>query len=538
MIYKLVKNIQKINVSYIYLAFILFSLYFTFTLSNIYFNSLSGADNYKYIENIFFIFGKSENAFDNQGLFYFFYVAMFIKMRTGNFNYSENSIFLSETIQIANLTLFCFGILGYYLLSKKLKINKNLSFLLIIFFIYFPSFYYLRLNMKPEILAFALVPWIFYFFESYLETKLKINIAFIAIGTSILISSKGSIGAMIIFCLFIKFIVHIKLFNFKNVIYGFSILLICWFGILGENYLLNIGNILDREPEEQYDNLAPKDILYSLDAERLLKDPKKDYHKDSLIAITLIDLLGDYFELNWKEDSVLFSKNIKPLIVGSQLNPEINYPKLLNINWGSKNIVYSGPGQNYLQYFQNYIGLLYSLLFIFMTFYYFFRETIPNKIYISFPFFGIIILLINSLFGFPQNNFDPLVGDTLKVFYYSFLIPLPILIIFKNLKRIKIKNLIFVILFTLFTIINLGFPKSNNENLDLAIKSKVENTVLCEVNKIFIEPTFITDNNIDCQEIDPGNKINTGIIKIPLFSTMLYIVFFIYSLFRIKKDDK
>ena len=45
--------------------------------------------------------------------------------------------------------------------------------------------------------------------------------------------------------------------------------------------------------------------------------------------------------------------------------------------------------------------------------------------------------MVNSLFGFPQNNFDPLVGDTLKVFYYSFLIPLPVLIVFKKFKTCK-----------------------------------------------------------------------------------------------------
>ena len=190
MVYKLIKNIRKINVSYIYLLLILFSLYFTFTLSNIYFNSLSGADNYKYIENIFFIFGEEEKAYDNQGLFYFFYVAIFIKLRADTFNYSENSIFLSETIQLANLTLFIFGLLGYYFLSKKLNFHKNLSLLLIIFLIYFPSLYYLRLNMKPEILAFALIPWIFYFFENYLETKSKVDLFLIAIGGTILVTSK------------------------------------------------------------------------------------------------------------------------------------------------------------------------------------------------------------------------------------------------------------------------------------------------------------------------------------------------------------
>ena len=538
MVYKLIKNIRKINVSYIYLVLILFSLYFTFTLSNIYFNSLSGADNYKYIENIFFIFGEEEKAYDNQGLFYFFYVAIFIKLRADTFNYSENSIFLSETIQLANLTLFIFGLLGYYFLSKKLNFHKNLSLLLIIFLIYFPSLYYLRLNMKPEILAFALIPWIFYFFENYLETKSKVDLFLIAIGSTILVTSKGSIAAMTAFCLLVKFLVHINSFNSKNVIIGFSILIICWFGVLGENYLLNIGNILDREPEKKYDNVAPFEFIYTLDVERLLKDPKKDYHKNSLFAITLIDLQNDYFELNWKEDSVLFSKNIKPLIVGSEKNPEKNYPRLFNIDWQSKNIIYAGPGQEYLIYFKDYIGLIISLVFLCLVLYYFYKESLTNKVYILFPFFGILILIINSIFGFPQNNFDPLVGDTLKVFYYSFLIPLPVLIVFKNLKRLKIKNMLFLILFIAFTIFNLGFPKANNEKFDLAIKSNVENTLFCEINSLFIEPTFITENKIECSEINPGNKISTSIRRIPIFSTCLYFLFFVCSLSRIKKNEK
>ena len=538
MVYKLIKNIRKINVSYIYLLLILFSLYFTFTLSNIYFNSLSGADNYKYIENIFFIFGEEEKVYDNQGLFYFFYVAIFIKLRADTFNYSENSIFLSETIQLANLTLFIFGLLGYYFLSKKLNFHKNLSLLLIIFLIYFPSLYYLRLNMKPEILAFALIPWIFYFFENYLETKSKVDLFLIAIGGTILVTSKGSIAAMTAFCLLVKFLVHINSFNSKNVVIGFSMFIICWFGVLGENYLLNIGNILDREPEKKYDNVAPFEFIYTLDIERLLKDPKKDYHRNSLFAITLIDLQNDYFELNWKEDSVLFSKNIKPLVVGSEINPEKNYPKLFNIDWDSKNIIYAGPGQDYLIYYKDYIGIVISLFFLYFVFYYFLKETVINKLYILFPFFGIFVLMVNSIFGFPQNNFDPLVGDTLKVFYYSFLIPLPVLIVFKNLKRVKIKNVVFVTLFLFFTIFNFGFPKANNENLDLAIKSNVENTLFCEINSIFIEPTFITENKIECSEINPGDKITTGIQNIPIFSTFLYSLFFACSLLRVKRNEK
>ena len=79
------------------------------------------------------------------------------------------------------------------------------------------------------------------------------------------------------------------------------------------------------------------------------------------------------------------------------------------------------------------------------------------------PILGIIVLLVNTIFGFPQNNFDPRTGDTFKVFYYSFLIPYPIIFVLKNIKLKKIKHILLISTFIFFTIINLGFPKSNSE---------------------------------------------------------------------------
>ena len=39
--------------------------------------------------------------------------------------------------------------------------------------------------------------------------------------------------------------------------------------------------------------------------------------------------MSDYFELNWKEDSTLFSKNIKPLVVGELKNSGDEYQVIL-----------------------------------------------------------------------------------------------------------------------------------------------------------------------------------------------------------------
>ena len=115
--------------------------------------------------------------------------------------------------------------------------------------------------------------------------------------------------------------------------------------------------------------------------------------------------------------------------------------------------------------------MIFSLFFLYLYLKVFFTNRLKDKVYNLFPLIGIFILLVNTIFGFPQNNFDPNVGDTFKVFYYSFLIPFPVIMIFNNIdfKKIK-KNYLFILLFIGFTFINLGFPKANNEYLDLELK--------------------------------------------------------------------
>ena len=304
-----------------------------------------------------------------------------------------------------------------------------------------------------------------------------------------------------------------------------------------ENNILNIGNLLVREPESNYNNKASPNIISNIDIERLLKDPKKNYHRNSLISITLIDLTSDYFELNWKEDSTIFSKNQKPLIVNRSEDAK-TVKKLFAIDFQNKNIVYNGPGQNYTHYHLRYVGLIFALYFTYKTFQIFLIEDKKNKLYLIMPILGIIVLLVNTIFGFPQNNFDPRTGDTFKVFYYSFLIPYPIIFVFKNIKLKKIKHILLISTFIFFTIINLGFPKSNSEDLDLEIKTSVENTILCEVNKTVINRTFITENKINCNDKSIQGNLNTKLSKIPYISIVLFIItiFILLTEFLTKKS--
>ena len=538
MIFKKLRNKFYLNSNYIYLALIFISLYITFVITNIYFNALSGADNYKYIENILFIFGERDSTYDNQGLLYYFLVSLILKLRTDSFNYFDKDIFLSETILLTNLLIFIYGLIGFYKFLRIIATSKNKSLLVVLFFCFFPTFFYLRLNMKPEILAFALLPWIFYYFEDFLITKDRKNIIYITIILSLVISSKGSIAVMTMMCLFIKYLLNYKKFNLKNIITGTTFLFFFTMLIFLENLNLGIGNLYSRSPEENYNNKASSEIILNLDFERLLKDPKKNYHKDSLFSITLIDFMSDYFELNWKEDSTLFSKNIKPLVVGELRNSGGEYNKLFSLDFDNKEIKYFGPGLDYLTYVTTYIAMIFSLFFLYLYLKVFFTNRLKDKVYNLFPLIGIFILLVNTIFGFPQNNFDPNVGDTFKVFYYSFLIPFPIIMIFNNIDFKKIKNYLFVLLFIGFTFINLGFPKANNEYLDLELKNRVENTMFCELNRTIFQRSFITDYTVECRDSKYGGKIKTDIENIPYISLGLLILHLFISLKSFLKYEK
>ena len=60
---------------------------------------------------------------------------------------------------------------------------------------------------------------------------------------------------------------------------------------------------------------------------------------------------------------------------------------------------------------------------------------------------------------------------------------------------------LFILLFIGFTFINLGFPKANNEYLDLELKNRVENTMFCELNRTIFQRSFITDNTVEYQSL-------------------------------------
>ena len=197
--------------------------------------------------------------------------------------------------------------------------------------------------------------------------------------------------------------------------------------------------------------------------------------------------LGDYFNLYWNLDFSNFSESRKEFIKKNTnntfrsdfINRTIYIPENLNFN---------------INYLRKYFAFAIAFSYFFNFNIFLFKK--DRERYLL-PFIGILTLTLNA-FGIPENNFDPLVGDTLKPFYYSFisLITISYLICF----LLKKTNLyLFGNLYSFCFILYIWFSKANNSVLDSNLSEVNKLTFFCEINQIYLELALIEKENIDCR---------------------------------------
>ena len=89
--------------------------------------------------------------------------------------------------------LYLVGLTGLYCLLKEKEFHTKNIFLAFSILNFLPTTFYLRLTMKPEILAFALFSWSLLAIDNYLKKKNFINGIFVSLTLSILFNIKASI---------------------------------------------------------------------------------------------------------------------------------------------------------------------------------------------------------------------------------------------------------------------------------------------------------------------------------------------------------
>jgi hypothetical protein len=331
--------------------------------------------------------------------------------------------------------------------------------------------------MKPEILAFAFLPWIIIAIDNYLEKQNYFSLIYGSLLLSILATSKGTVALITFVSLGILYFSKINLFKIKNIVIPGFVFLLSFYFLYSENVSVNTISFFTHEEQSSYLFKASPSFLFTINFADLYTNPYRNTHANSLIGITLIDLFNDYFNRYWEHPRSIFVLD------------RVNLFDFL-----------AHPRRNF--------SVILSILFVISSFW---KINRFKFIYLV----GILILAFTSL-GLFGLHFNPEKGDTLKTHYYFFLLAISFIFIlldvFKSknfwINYIKAISLIAVFLFIF------GFPKNYTENSQVTILEKIPTTISCN----YVKPYFNTIFSVDIQCLDKemaicGNLENYNLPK-------------------------
>lgn len=507
---------------------LIFSLIWLKEINFLFYDSTESPDFAEYFVYLDHFANTDIKTAREHGLMYYYLQYLNYYFQYNSFSNSE--MFLHKSIQEVNFWIYIYGLLGYFYLLKLYRFKNSTIFITFVFLNFFPVSIVLRLVFKPEILAFAFLPWILYCLEKFKE---KNNIFYLYMSIPLFISCitlKGNILAIV--CVYLLF-TNLSIFSRitkMNLLVIILLITVSFLSISYENTSANEKNILDVQSgatyRDNYDNKAPFNIIYKFNLYNLVTSPIKNYHADSFLGITLLETSGDYFDLYWNNDSSGYSMDSNE-IIRFETSPEIKKPKYDR----NTNSLIIFTQKNTDLYLKSSIGLLISIIF-----YFFLLKSLSTNYdfrkYISAFLLGAILLLIHAITGFPVNNFDPNVGDTFKPHYYSFLLLLStIFFVASCLKKSK-KSLMYVFVYIFIMIFLLGFPKTASQDLNQNISYFIEYSDFCNFeSRIYgeiygIEKVNCFDKELTTDLLNLNNKLfGVSLLVKPINLLLIFLSF-------------
>ena len=184
---------------------------------------------------------------------------------------------------------------------------------------------------------------------------------------------------------------------------------------------------------------------------------------------------------------------IVTLNISNQLQP----PK---INVSDLNILITAQKNTDL-YTRASLGLIFSVIFYFMLT----RSLILKNKFSRFlfaPAVGMMLLLVQSVIGYPVKNWDPLVGDSIKPFYYGFFLSLSFIFLVIHFIN-KNRYVVFLIpIFILSTLFIIGFPKNISQSFETQLYEVNTYSSQCSINNYLFDDlkyfnTDFCENNLN-----------------------------------------
>lgn len=465
------------------LSFLVFfiSTYYIYFLNNIYYLSTNSPDFDKYSKYLDYFFNGSIIETSNvQSPLYYWLVSYYFSNKTNLLSPDNYQIVLSSSIQIINLFLYLIGLLGLYKLLK-LKNYKSENILIMFAILnFFPISIASKITFKNEIMTFAFLPIILFYFESFKLTSNKKFLIYAIPLLSIVLTSKAStLGIVSLFLLIGYYDLLNKLvLNNKKIL---VIFLISVFVLFYENLSINNKNLFQESHPSRYENvLQPKDLF------------SNPFSEDSSVTkVILSEIFGDYFDLYWDYDSSLYNSNRKEFI---KYNNKFKF-NLINKEVYFNNEIFKNP--NFLDKSRE----VYSLILSFVVLYLLIknRNIFEDKFFIYSPLIGVLVLIINSL-GFPSKNFDPEVMDTFKTYYYFYLFLISFSFFILNIFKTRFGIYFVLIFFSISSLFIIGLPKKNESYFNEIILYRIQNTEFCSLNTkivLYDEPSIYAKNCIE-----------------------------------------
>lgn len=450
--------------------FFLISIFLVFSSINLFYLSSEAPDYIFYIDYFDYFFRETTSTGRENGLLYFFLVSCIIKIQEINITPATELHYISNSVHVINFSLYLVGLGGLYKLLELKKFEKNNILLSFVILNFMPFTIKLLSTMKPEILAFAILPWSLLCVELFLKYK-NINYIFLSIFPNIiLLSTKNSIFATV--GAIYLFIVIINFKTFKNIKFLRAILFFAFFYflLLYEDFLSNGYLILNHIPEGGA-LLIPEaervklNFIYNINFYDLIQKPYRHNHANSFIGMALLDLFGDYFQ--W------YANNTKSLYTFD--------------NYTIKGFWYFGNVKELIGLFLGIITYFFIFRFIF--------EIKDVRLYLSLPFFSYFVFLFHIFIR--REYFETSRAELFKSHYYSYLFVITfaflLVCVLKNKSFHKYIFLLFLVLASFFMH---GFFKTTYTNtLDyLSVKNNVSQ--FCNTNKLI----FNIESSNECHD--------------------------------------
>jgi len=474
------------------------SLFFTKQMNFLFYYSIDSPDFDDYYIYLEYLANNISSTGREQGLFYYYLQSWYFYLFNSGFEDPTFLTYLHRSIQQVNFLLYVLGLIGFFKLFKKFNYKTNAILCTLIFLNFLPLSIMQRIIFKPEILSFALLPWLIFSLESFRTSRKFKYLIFALIFFVISISSKGSVFAMyvVFFLIFYgRIIFQLNKKQFISIFILFSVMLSF---LLYEDVSSNGQNLVQLESgstlDPTYNFKAPLSILYDINMYQLVANPIKYKHSNSFISITLLDTFGDYFDIFWDNDSSLYSKNRKDVI-------EIRESKVIQgpeFN-STKNTIVFYLQNNTDLYMRKIVGLIMSIVFFYV---YFKNLKVKNdqRKFLLAPLVGVFVILFHIISGFPVNNFNPSMGDTLKPIYYGHFFVLAAAFLSVRLFDKKIWNRFYLIPYILFVLFIFGFPKAVDEEFKYELNAINSFSHSCEINSSFLSFIDYIDNKNSFEE--------------------------------------